>query len=309
MSRVLVSGVVNVETTVRVDAFPVTYSPARYPLHGVASAVSGVGYNVAKALTMLGDEVRLCSLVGRDLAGGLVIEALARAAIQTSDVLPRLDRTPQSAILYDGDGRRQVNVDLKDVQERGYPVGRFDRALRGCHAAVLCNVNFSRPFLSRALRAGVPIVTDVHAISRLDDEYNAEFMQAASVLFLSGESLACPPEDWAREALSRFGSDVVVVGLGAAGAVLALRSEGSIERFAAAPATRIVSTVGAGDALLAAFVHGYTANADPREALRQAMVFAAHKIGAAGGADGFLTERARRRREPGGRDRVLTGGD
>jgi hypothetical protein len=39
------------------------------------------------------------------------------------------------------------------------------------------------------------------------------------------------------------------------------------------------------------------------------MVFAAHKIGAAGGADGFLTERARRRREPGGRDRVLTGGD
>ena len=308
MSRVLVSGTVNIETTVRVDAFPVAYSPVRYPADGVTSTISGVGYNVAKALTALGSEIRLCSLVGRDLAGGLVIEALARAAIQTGDVLPRLEHTPQSAILYDGDGRRQVNVDLKDVQERRYPVGRFDRALRGCHAAVLCNVNFSRPFLSRARRAGVPIVTDVHAISGLDDEYNAEFMQAASVLFLSGESLACPPEDVAREALGRFGNDIVVVGLGAAGAVLALRNEGSIKRFPAASAPQIVSTVGAGDALLAAFVHGYTANGDPHAALRQAMVFAAHKIGTVGGADGFLPEHSSRRR-PGGRGRALAGAD
>ena len=233
-----------------------------------------------------------------------MIEALARTTIRTADVLPRLDHTPQSAILYDGDGRRQVNVDLKDVQDRRYPVGRFDRAVRGCRSAVLCNVNFSRPLLARARRAGVLIVTDVHAISRLDDEYNAEFMRAASVLFLSGESLACPPEEWAREALGRFGNDIVVVGLGAAGAVLAVRNEGSIERFPATPAPRIVSTVGAGDALLAAFVHGYTAHGDPRAALRRAMVFAARKIGSAGGADGFprrASRSAARRTGPGAR--------
>lgn len=290
MSRLLVSGTVNIETTLRVDAFPVAYSPVRYPFDGVASAISGVGYNVAKALATLGDEVRLCSLVGRDTAGDLVIEGLARAAIPTADVLPGLARTPQSVILYDGEGRRQVNVDLKDVQERRYPVGRFDRALRGCSMAVLGNVNFSRPLLARARRAGVPIVTDVHAIVDLDDEYNAEFMRAASVLFMSGEALASSPDDRAREALGRFGSDIVVVGLGAAGAVLALRSEGSVERLPAAPAPRIVSTVGAGDALLAAFVHHLAANGDPRAALRRAMVFAAHKIATAGGADGFLAE-------------------
>lgn len=83
MSRVLVSGLINVETTVRVAAFPVAYSSVRFPFHGVASTVSGVGYNIAKALATLGDEIRLCSLVGRDLAGDVVLPRLTRPSSAT----------------------------------------------------------------------------------------------------------------------------------------------------------------------------------------------------------------------------------
>ena len=54
MSRLLVSGLINIETTLRVDGFPINYTPVRYPFHGVDVTISGVGFNVAKALTTLG---------------------------------------------------------------------------------------------------------------------------------------------------------------------------------------------------------------------------------------------------------------
>jgi len=69
MARILVSGLVNLETTVKVDGFPVPWFPVRYPFFGVASSVSGVGYNVARALQALGSSPLLLSLVASDLAG------------------------------------------------------------------------------------------------------------------------------------------------------------------------------------------------------------------------------------------------
>jgi ribokinase len=51
----------------------------------------------------------------------------------------------------------------------------------------------------------------------------------------------------------------------------------------------VVNSIGAGDALFSAFLHGFTAHQDPYRALRQAVVFASYKIGAISAADGFLT--------------------
>lgn len=56
MNPILISGLINLETSLRVDGFPLPYFPVRYPFFGVNSTVSGVGFNVAKALTTLGDE-------------------------------------------------------------------------------------------------------------------------------------------------------------------------------------------------------------------------------------------------------------
>ena len=54
--KILVSGLLNVETTVAVKGFPIPYYQIDYPFFGVNSNVSGVGCNIAKALTALGDE-------------------------------------------------------------------------------------------------------------------------------------------------------------------------------------------------------------------------------------------------------------
>lgn len=281
---------INLETTLRVESFPIAYSPVRYPFFGVQTTVSGVGYNIARALTILGDDVRLLSLIGRDPLGAQVRGALERDKIPGSNVLDVLEETAQSVILYDGEGRRQINVDLKNVQETVYPRERYSRAVSGCDLLVLTNVNFSRPFLESARKAGKIIATDVHAITDLNDTYNADFMRAANVLFMSHEWFTATPEDWARRVWDRYGPEVLVIALGGEGALLAVKKDNFIERLPAVRTRPVVNTIGAGDALFSAFVHNYSQTQDPYLSLKKAMVFASYKIGEKGAADGFLDE-------------------
>jgi sugar/nucleoside kinase (ribokinase family) len=290
MSRILVSGLINIETTLRVNGFPIAYNPVNYPFFGVASSVSGVGYNVAKALTTLGDDVRFLSLIGSDPAGDLVSSALAADGIDSSGVLASLPATAQSVILYDPQGRRQIYTDLKDIQDRNYDLPKVEEAAAACDWMALCNINFSRPMLSLAQRIGKPIATDVHAICDLDDPYNRDFMRAASVLFMSDECLPEPPDAWARHVSNRFGAEIVVIGLGAKGALLAVRQDHVLEHFPVIPTRPVVSTIGAGDALFSAFLHCYAQSGDPYLSLRKAMIFASYKIGVASAAGGFLEE-------------------
>lgn len=289
MARIVVLGLINIETTVRVDQFPLDYAPVRYPFHGVRSTVSGVGYNISKALHTLGHEVRLCTLIGQDDAAALVQAALAREDLDTAHVLPMLAQTAQSAILYDTSGRRMILSDLKDIQEHSYPAQHFEGACLDAELAVLCNINFSRPYLAAARARGLPIATDVHTISDLDDTYNHEYIAQADILFMSDERLPTPPEDWARAIIARFPAQIVVIGLGAQGALLAVRADGFVGRFPAENPRPVINTVGAGDALFSAFLHGYLTSRDPYQALRQAILFAGYKIGATGAAEGFLS--------------------
>lgn len=275
MAKILVSGLINLETTLRVDSFPLDYEPVRYPFHGAASTVSGVGYNLSKALNTLGDQVTLLSLIGADPPGWLARQALAQDGLPDAGVLTCPTATAQSVILYEPGGRRQIHVDLKDLQEQVYPPEGIPAALSACDLAVLCNINFSRPMLAAARQAGVPVATDVHTISDLDDPYNRDFMAAADILFMSDERLPCSPEDWAARLLERYPAEIMVIGLGAQGALLAVRHDGFSGRFPAVHLRPVVNSIGAGDALFSCFLHEYLAQPDPYRALQGAQVFAA----------------------------------
>jgi len=275
-----------------VENFPIQYTPVRYPFFGVNSTVSGVGYNLARALSVLGDSVTLVSLIGRDPAAELVRKAVKDCEIEDQFILSPIERTSQSVILYDVDGRRQINVDLKDIQDQAYPEDLFLHAATQAAVVALCNVNFSRPLLQVARRAGKIIATDVHAISSLEDGYNQDFMAAADILFMSNELLPEPPEEFACRVADRFGTSIIVIGLGARGALLYQLRDGSLERIPAVNSRPVVSTIGAGDALFSCFLHYFTKGFDPRAALRRAVVFAGYKIGSAGAAEGFLDEAA-----------------
>jgi len=289
MANLLVAGLINVETTVRVDGFPIAYQPQNFPFFGLRTTVSGVGYNVTKALTTLGHAVRLLSLIGDDLNGHLVRTAMASDGLNTAHVLTQMPQTAQSAILYDPAGRRENFTDLKDIQERAYPLERFTREARGCDLLTICNINFARGLLHEGKRLGKRIATDVHAIADLEDDFNRDFMAAADILFMSHERLPAPPEEWARAVMARYAPSILVIGLGGEGALLAVKADEFLGRVPAVHTRPVVNTIGAGDALFSGFLHAYLQTGDPYHALRVARVFASWKIGISGGADGFLT--------------------
>ena len=293
MKKILISGLINVETTLAVDGFPINYSPVRYPFFGIRSTVSGVGFNIAKALASLGDEVVLVSMIGNDIHSYQVNQALSKAGVESCYVVQMLTDTPQSVILYSPDGKRQINVDLKDIQNQHYSNDKFTAALDQVDLAVLCNINFSRDYLARVKSLAIPIATDVHSISSLEDGYNHDFMAAANILFCSDESLPCSPEEWAEKLFARYPVNILVIGLGAKGAYLALRRDNIRQRFAPVFTRPVVNTIGAGDALFSGFLHYFMQTDNAILALRKAMVFASYKSGCSGAGDGFLSTEAR----------------
>lgn len=290
MSKIFVSGLVNMETTLQVDGFPVEYTTGRFPFFGVKSRISGVGYNVTKALTTLGDEVNIVSLIGKDVIGNMIEEVFKKDGINSKFLLKNIEETAQSVILYDNTGRRQLNTDLKDIQEKNIPEETFEEAIKECDTTILCNINFSRKYLKRAKTMGKIVASDVHTIAKLEDEYNSDFMAAADILFMSHENLTCTPEEWAKKVMNKYGNEIIVIGMGNEGSLLCVKKDNFMERIPSYYTRPVVNTVGAGDSFFSSFIHFYNKDKNPYEAIKKASVFASYKIGEKTASEGFLTE-------------------
>ena len=288
MAKIYVSGLINTETTVKVQEFPIPYYPIDYPFFGVQTTVSGVGYNLAKAFTALGDRVALASYLGNDTTAEVILTQLQRDGIDLSLIRRELGQTPASVVLYDNDGRRQIYCDLKDIQERSYPVREDGH--RDQDVVVACNINFNRELLHMARKLGKLVATDVHVLSDVEDGYNREFMENANILFLSDEGLPCGPQEFVAALAGRYGSDIIVLGRGDKGASLYVKAENAYHELPCVQTECVVNTVGAGDARFSGFLHFYTEGFDPVMALWYAQIFASAKISAQGGAQGFLSE-------------------
>lgn len=286
--NILVSGLLNTETTTAVRGFPIEYYPIDYAFFGVNTAVSGVAFNIAKALITLGNNVRLTSMTGNDFAAAYIGDSLQELGISTEYVHHKLQQTPSSVVLYDPQGKRQIYCDLKDIQETAYD---FDASvLEGIDLVAACNINFNRPLLSLAKQAGKIIATDVHVLSDIHDRYNREFMEYADILFLSDEIVGENYRDFLMQLADTYPCGIIVMGRGAQGAAMYLRETGRIMEMPAASVGQAVNTVGAGDALFSAFLHFYAKGCTPWDALQRAQVFAAHKILVNGASQGFVTE-------------------
>lgn len=290
MGKILVSGLVNMETTVKISSFPIEYSPIFYPNFGVNSYPGGVGFNLSLALNKLGNEVKLLTLTGEDAPSFIIKNELEKQGVNTQYIAKTLSDTCQSVILYDEQGKRQIYCDLKDIQEHQYDEDVFKKAVEDCDMVCLCNINFSRRLLSLSKELGKIIATDVHVLEDIYDTYNADFMRYADILFLSNERIDGAEEDFVRKIAAEYDNQIIVVGLGAEGALLYVKEDQFMGRFPAVFTRNVVNTIGAGDALYAAFVHFYNQQETPYDALRKAIVFASYKIGEKGAAQGFLTE-------------------
>ncbi len=289
--KIFVSGLLNVETTVAVRGFPIEYYPIDYSFFGINSNVSGVGYNIAKALKTLGDEVNLVSFLGGDEEGRRVVSQLEADEISSVNISFSLKNTPVSAVLFDNEGRRQIYCDLKDIQERSANPEKYTDELKSCDIAAICNINFNRELIKRAKKLGTLTATDVHVLSDVNDEYNRDFMENADILFLSDENLPCEAESFIRQIYKRFHNKIIALGMGDKGAMLFMGDQDKLFEVPAYKSGKIINTIGAGDALFSAFLHYYAKGLSAEKALEKAVVFAGIKIGFNGASLGFSTEK------------------
>ena len=133
------------------------------------------------------------------------------------------------------------------------------------------------------------IATDVHVLSNPDDDYNRDFMRYADILFLSDEGISWDKKDFLRALGDRYHNQVIVLGMGAKGAMLYMPHQNVIVEQPACHVDNVKNTVGAGDALFSAYLHYHLSGLTPVEALRRAQMFASLKIRSHGAADGFVT--------------------
>ena len=291
---IYVSGVVNFETIIDVDAFPIFYCPIEYPFFGVNSDVSGQAYNVAKALkTLGGNNVIVSGLVGDDLLGNVVIDQIQKLKIDTSLIKKSLEQTPNSVSLVDRDNNVKTYMDLKEIQEVNKELSKEEiEKIKESDIVVVSNSNFNRPLVRKAKELGKKIATDVHIIGTIDDEYNAEFMSASDILFLSKKGIdRVNSEDFLVSIYERYHNEIIVLGEGREGAMILDARKHVIYHIDAITLREIINTVGSRDALFSAFIHFYLRGMDSLEALELAEIFTSYKIGEAGGSNGFLTQK------------------
>ena len=289
--QILVSGLINVETSLKVDSFPIEYNPIEYPFFGIDSVVSGVGYNVAKALKVLGSNVDLLTEIGDDLNGDIIKKKVNDDKIDSKHVLVcKNSKTAESIVLVDKDGRRKIYCDLKDIQDRE-PLDESVVNFDDYSLTILTNINFNRTLIKVAHDRKITVATDVHVLSDINDSYNKDFMENADILFLSNEAIIDHEAEFMKEIYNKYHNKIIVCGCGDKGALMYVGEEDKFYFEQAVAPRGISSTVGAGDALFSSFIHFYNKGEKIENCLRFAVLFAGIKISQPGGSNGFISEK------------------
>ena len=135
--KVLVVGLVNMETNLNIGEFPIYYQPIEFAFFKTKTAPSGVGFNLSLAFQALGDDVSLYSLGADDSLNRVVVDYLDDFNLNYH-FEKNLKETPESLVLYDNQGKRKIYCDLKDCQEKALSKIEEEKFDLAC----LTNINF-----------------------------------------------------------------------------------------------------------------------------------------------------------------------
>ncbi|MBR6257595.1 MAG: carbohydrate kinase family protein [Lachnospiraceae bacterium] len=289
MSSFVVAGITQVETIVNVEKLPMEYTPMTSAPNSIHISAGGDAYNEALALTWLGDNVHLMSVVGREQDMSLFNPPGRKISISTEYMLPLVEHIPMQVIICDKERNQQIFEDIKDLRDIDYDMSMVAPTVAYSDMVVLSNANFCRPFIEVAKRYHKPICVNIHEFLREKEQYNEDFLSAASVLYFSDDTITEDPFDFVKSIADKYGTDIIILGQGAKGLILYDRKRNINVHYNTVQTNDVVNTAGAGNALLACFLHFYMETGDSTSAIKDAMLFASYKIGYVGTSIGFLT--------------------
>ena len=290
-ARFAVFGHANLEVNAVIGGFPLAYAPDRSLPEPLAVGVSGTAYNVGTGLWRLGNQVDLCVTVGQDPVAAFVTASLP--ADERLRIIPAaVPEQPVTVVLTGQATERMVLTDHRGARSFRHDIATAVPLMDRADVVVLpigpVNTDLAEHLAHHAGPRRLTLACDVHAIATLTGPHEP-FCAAADILFMSDARIPVAADDWLDRVMDRWPVQVAVIGQGKHGATVAVRATGERHQVPAAPAGRILSTLGAGDALCAGYLDGHVRGLPPRAALQRATVFAAAKLSALGGAAGFLT--------------------
>ena len=237
------------------------------------TAPGGKGANQAVGLAKLGRKVSMVGRVGEDPFGQTLIDGLKEHGVETSRIQKDHEAATGAAlVLLEQNGQNRIIV-ASGANQRFHPEHLDGIESLIAHSQVLV-MQLETPLetVMKAAKIAKEAGTQVVLNPAPGKPLPAELFQQVDILIpneveasmLVGASEGTRPDDIAKELL-RAGAEVVVITLGAAGALLA-NKQGSeqIPPFK----VEVVDTTAAGDAFVAGFVAGLTEGTSMHEAVR-----------------------------------------
>ncbi|WP_353826343.1 PfkB family carbohydrate kinase [Agromyces sp. SYSU T0242] len=296
MSRVVVVGSLNVDTTSYVDAFPRPGETVRSTGHLVA--LGGKGANQAIAAHRCGAQVVFVGRVGEDAAADVARATLSRSGL-ADDAVETVPGTPtgvaQITVAASGENTIVTTAGANAALDAAAITAERHRLADA--DVVLTQGELPAPAIEALASACVeegprlvlnlapPVPLDAGALAVADPlVVNAHEARDAGV----GRDLpdAAPLDDWRAAAASATGALArsIVVTLGAAGAVAA---DASGAWSVPAPRVEAVDTTGAGDAAAGALAAMLAEGRTLREAVRVAVAAGAIAVQGRGTIDSY----------------------
>ncbi|WP_018140171.1 carbohydrate kinase family protein [Thioalkalivibrio sp. ALJ7] len=280
MARILATGIVTLDHTLDVAAFPAEDDEVR--ALSSTSQPGGNATNTALLLAQFGHRSELAAVIAEDATGEALRERLQSAGLAVDHCVRRPGVTPTSHILRSRANGTRTIVHYRDLPElqaddvASIPWSEYDWLhFEGRNPEALATI------LSGARQSlfDQPISLELEkARPGLD-----ECLEYADVLMLSRDwaaTMADTPEAALRLLARRFPDRLVTLTAGSAGAWIAARGE--IHHCAPTPGLRVVDSVGAGDTFNAGLIHALVSGEPPEQALTAAVRLAERKLNQVG---------------------------
>ena len=259
--HVLIAGPASWNRIVELDRLPEPVPHMQFAL-GDWETVGGTSAGKALSLASLGRAVTLHTLLGGDIDGDRVRDALAAAGVDL--LIGDGVATERHLNLMTRDGGR-VSLYLATPQPRDdAPSPEAIDAMSDAAAIVLDLAPLSVALIPAARAAGRPIWTDIHDYDGTA-EFHRPFIEAADAIFMNADGIGGDPLPFMERCITG-GASLVVCTLGADGAV-AVDARMLRHRVPAEPVD-VLDTNGAGDAFMAAVLDATLSGADVPDALR-----------------------------------------
>jgi fructokinase len=236
----------------------------RGPLSPLRPVPGGGPYNTAVALGRLGAEVAFCSRVSTDGYGEALLDGLRASGVDTGPVRRGPEPTTLALALLDGSGSASYSFYVEGSADRLFrapdrlPEGTRAVSFGTCSLVLEPGATAYEELLRASAAQGLFTVLDPNIRPGLIPSPAAHrqrfrsWLPAVTLLKLSEEDaewLGGTPREWAAA-----GPGAVVLTRGQAG--LTVVTAAGLEVSAPAPRVEVADTIGAGDTVTAALLHG-----------------------------------------------------